>query len=146
MPNLQFDIRSDAGLLGNETEIYSIFYNLISNAVRFTPAAGQIDIVWFLSASNDAVLEVRDTGIGIAAELIPRLTERFYRVDPGRSRASGGTGLGLAIVRHALQRHDARLEVESTEGHGSTFRCVFSHDRVARRAAVTDKESVVQEV
>ena len=131
-PNLQFDLRSDAGLLGSETEIYSIFYNLISNAVRFTPTGGEIEISW-TSTSDGAVFSVRDTGIGIAEELIPRLTERFYRVDPGRSRASGGTGLGLAIVKHALQRHDGRLEIESTEGAGSTFRCVFPHNRVVRR-------------
>jgi len=131
-PNLHFDFRSDAGLLGSETEIYSVFYNLISNAVRFSPAGGRIDITWDSTAEN-AVFTVQDRGIGIAEELIPRLTERFYRVDPGRSRASGGTGLGLAIVKHALQRHEARLEIESNEGEGSTFRCIFPHNRVVRR-------------
>lgn len=131
-PDLHFDIRSDAGLLGSETEIYSIFYNLISNAVRFTAPGGRIDVIWD-SSPQSAVFAVRDTGIGIADELIPRLTERFYRVDPGRSRASGGTGLGLAIVKHALQRHDGRLEIESVEGEGSTFRCVFPQNRVVRR-------------
>lgn len=131
-PNLHFDIQSDSGLLGSETEIYSIFYNLISNAVRFTPPGGRIAIAWNSSADG-ATFSVQDTGIGIAEEQIPRLTERFYRVDPGRSRASGGTGLGLAIVKHALQRHEARLEIESIEGAGSTFRCFFPHDRVVRR-------------
>ena len=131
-PNLQFEIRSDAGLLGSETEIYSIFYNLVSNAVRFTPAGGRIEIVWDSDAES-AFFSVRDTGIGIAEEVIPRLTERFYRVDPGRSRASGGTGLGLAIVKHALQRHDARMEIESVEGEGSVFRCVFPRNRIVRR-------------
>jgi two-component system phosphate regulon sensor histidine kinase PhoR len=131
-PDLHFDIRSDAGLLGSETEIYSIFYNLISNAVRFTAPGGRIEVIWD-SSPQSAVFAVRDTGIGIAEELIPRLTERFYRVDPGRSRASGGTGLGLAIVKHALQRHDGTLEIESVEGAGSTFRCVFPQNRVVRR-------------
>ncbi|HMB73419.1 MAG TPA: phosphate regulon sensor histidine kinase PhoR [Gammaproteobacteria bacterium] len=131
-PDLHFDIRSDSGLLGGETEIHSVFYNLISNAVRFTPPGGRIDVVWS-SSTDGAAFSVRDTGIGIAAEQIPRLTERFYRVDPGRSRGTGGTGLGLAIVKHALQRHEAHLEIESVEGEGSTFRCVFPNDRVVRR-------------
>lgn len=136
-PNLHFSLECDAGLLGSETEIYSIFYNLISNGTRFTPAGGRIDISWAL-AGDEAVFTVRDTGIGIAEELIPRITERFYRVDPGRSRATGGTGLGLAIVKHALQRHGGRLEIESTEGEGSTFKCIFRKDRVARRSDTAD--------
>jgi two-component system phosphate regulon sensor histidine kinase PhoR len=81
------------------------------------------------------VLDVIDTGIGIPEEQIPRVTERFYRVDPGRSRASGGTGLGLAIVKHALQRHDGELTIVSREGEGSTFSCLFPKERVAHRGA-----------
>jgi two-component system phosphate regulon sensor histidine kinase PhoR len=82
---------------------------------------------------DDAVFSDTDTGIGIAKDQIPRITERFYRVDPGRSRASGGTGLGLAIVKHALQRHDGRLTIASVEGEGSTFSCRFASERVVFR-------------
>ena len=135
-PNLILDLQSDAGILGTETEVYSIFYNLISNAVRFTPSGGRIDVVWD-SPSDGGVFSVTDTGIGIAEELIPRLTERFYRVDPGRSRASGGTGLGLAIVKHALQRHEGKLEIFSEEGKGSTFVCHFPANRVVERKVVS---------
>jgi len=135
-PNLNLDLQSDAGILGTETEVYSIFYNLISNAVRFTPSGGRIDVVWD-STSDGGVFSVTDTGIGIAEELIPRLTERFYRVDPGRSRASGGTGLGLAIVKHALQRHEGKLEIFSEEGKGSTFVCHFPANRVVERKVVS---------
>lgn len=128
--NLVLD--SDAMLLGSETELHSIFANLISNAVKYTPAAGRIDVRWWTDAEGGHV-EVRDTGIGIPAEHVPRLTERFYRVDPGRSRKLGGSGLGLAIVKHALQRHGGRLEIQSTEGKGSRFTCHFPVTRLQRR-------------
>ena len=124
---------TDAALLGRESELHSIFYNLVNNAVRFTPAGGSVRVVWRLE-DGSAVFEVIDTGIGIPEEQIPRVTERFYRVDPGRSRATGGTGLGLAIVKHALQRHDAKLTIESREGEGSTITCHFPRERVAFRA------------
>jgi len=128
-PNLELDLQADADLLGNESQLHSIFRNLLDNAVRFTAArTGTVKAVWRLS-DGAAVFEVVDNGIGIPAEKIPRLTERFYRIDPGRSRASGGTGLGLAIVKHALQRHGATLEIESFEGRGSTFRCRFPAER-----------------
>jgi two-component system phosphate regulon sensor histidine kinase PhoR len=117
-------------LLGSETELHSIFSNLVSNAVKYTPADGRVDIRWWTDDLGGHV-EVRDTGIGIPAEHLPRLTERFYRVDAGRSRRLGGSGLGLAIVKHALQRHGGRLEVQSTEGRGSTFSCHFPPSRVA---------------
>jgi two-component system, OmpR family, phosphate regulon sensor histidine kinase PhoR len=133
-PTVTLDLQTDAALLGKESELHSIFYNLVSNAVRFTPATGHVRVVW--RADNDgAVLDVIDTGIGIPEEQIPRVTERFYRVDPGRSRASGGTGLGLAIVKHALQRHDGELTIASREGEGSTFSCRFPRERVAHRGA-----------
>jgi len=132
VPTIELALRSDAGLLGSETEIYSIFYNIISNAARFTPVTGRVSVIWD-STPRGAVFRVIDTGIGIAPELIPRLTERFYRVDPGRSRAAGGTGLGLAIVKHALQRHEAVLEISSVEGEGSTFECIFPRSRVVER-------------
>jgi two-component system phosphate regulon sensor histidine kinase PhoR len=112
--------------------VYSVFYNIISNAARFTPVTGSVVGSWD-STPQGAVFSVRDSGIGIAPELIPRLTERFYRVDPGRSRASGGTGLGLAIVKHALQRHEGVLEISSVEGEGSTFTCIFPRSRVVER-------------
>jgi len=101
--------------------------------VRFTPTGGSVRMVW-RAEDGGAVFEVIDTGIGIPEEQIPRITERFYRVDPGRSRASGGTGLGLAIVKHALQRHDGKLTIRSREGEGSTFSCHFPRERVVFRA------------
>jgi two-component system phosphate regulon sensor histidine kinase PhoR len=136
MPNgaaVSLAVEADVALLGRESELHSIFYNLVNNAVRFTPATGQVRIVWRMDGA-EAVFEVIDTGIGIPEEQIPRITERFYRVDPGRSRASGGTGLGLAIVRHALQRHDATLTIRSRVGEGSTFACRFPSARVVFRS------------
>jgi two-component system phosphate regulon sensor histidine kinase PhoR len=121
---------STAKLLGEEAEIHSAFSNLVANALKFTPADGRIEIRWWVDAAGGH-LSVTDTGIGIAAEHIPRLTERFYRVDPGRARQHGGSGLGLAIVKHVLQRHGARLQIESEEGKGSTFTCHFPRRRVA---------------
>jgi two-component system phosphate regulon sensor histidine kinase PhoR len=127
---LQLD--TDAMLLGSEAELHSIISNLLSNAAKYTPPDGRIDIRWW-SDERGANVEFRDTGIGIAAEHLPRLTERFYRVDAGRSRKLGGSGLGLAIVKHALQRHAGRLEVASVEGKGSSFTCRFPASRVSRR-------------
>jgi two-component system phosphate regulon sensor histidine kinase PhoR len=132
-PSVELDLQTDAALLGKESELHSIFYNLVNNAVRFTPPAGSVKVVWRV-ADGRAVFEVVDTGIGISEEQIPRVTERFYRVDPGRSRASGGTGLGLAIVKHALQRHEGELSIASREGEGSTFSCRFPRDRVVFRS------------
>ncbi len=132
-PSVAFQADTDAALLGRESELHSIFYNLVNNAVRFTPPGGSVRIVW-RAEDGGAVFEVIDTGIGIPEEQIPRVTERFYRVDPGRSRASGGTGLGLAIVKHALQRHDGKLTISSREGEGSTFSCHFPRERVVFRA------------
>ncbi len=129
---IELRLDSDDLLLGSESELHSIFSNLVSNAVKYTPATGRIDVRWWTDPQGGHV-EVRDTGIGIPAEYLPRLTERFYRVDAGRSRKLGGSGLGLAIVKHALQRHDGRLEVESVEGQGSTFTCHFPPARVAPR-------------
>lgn len=128
-PTVEFVLETDAALLGKESELHSVFYNLVNNAVRFTPAGGSVRIIWRIENSG-AVFEVVDTGVGIPEEQIPRVTERFYRVDPGRSRASGGTGLGLAIVKHALQRHEGELTIRSREGEGSTFSCRFPKERV----------------
>jgi two-component system phosphate regulon sensor histidine kinase PhoR len=132
-PSVQLSLETDAALLGKESELHSIFYNLVANAVRFTPPSGSVRVAWRM-ADGGAVLDVADTGIGIPEEQIPRVTERFYRVDPGRSRASGGTGLGLAIVKHALQRHEGELTIVSREGEGSTFSCKFPKERVALRS------------
>jgi two-component system phosphate regulon sensor histidine kinase PhoR len=125
-------LESDALLLGSETELHSIFSNLVSNAIKYTPADGAIHIRWWVDEHGGHVA-VDDTGIGIPAEHLPRLTERFYRVDAGRSRALGGSGLGLAIVKHALQRHGGRLEIQSQEGKGSAFTCHFRADRLLSR-------------
>ena len=116
-------------LFGTESELASAFGNLVSNAVRYTPDGGTITLRWRVEGEG-AAFEVRDTGIGIAHEHLPRLTERFYRIDRGRSRETGGTGLGLAIVKHALARHGAWLHVESEPGRGSTFSARFSGPRV----------------
>jgi two-component system phosphate regulon sensor histidine kinase PhoR len=123
-------VQTHARLIGNTQELYSALANLVSNAVRYTPAGGRIAIRWSASASGEQVFAVQDSGEGIEAQHIPRLTERFYRVDQGRSRSSGGTGLGLAIVKHVLQRHQARLRIESTVGKGSTFSASFPVERV----------------
>jgi len=128
---IELDAQADACLLGSETELHSVFSNLVTNAVKYTPAEGSIRVRWWADAQGGH-LSVQDTGIGIAPEHLPRLTERFYRVDAGRSRKLGGSGLGLAIVKHALQRHEASLAVESVEGRGSTFTCHFPPDRVGR--------------
>ncbi|WP_083651156.1 phosphate regulon sensor histidine kinase PhoR [Azonexus hydrophilus] len=116
-------------LLGSESELVSALANLVSNAVRYTPAGGSITLIWKISAAG-AEFAVQDTGIGIDPKHIPRLTERFYRVDRGRSRDAGGTGLGLAIVKHSLSRHQATLEITSKPGEGSRFAAKFPSSRV----------------
>jgi len=128
----ELNLESDALLLGAESELHSIFHNLISNAVKYTPAEGRVAVRYWTDAAGSHVA-VTDTGIGIPAAHIPRLTERFYRVDAGRSRKLGGSGLGLAIVKHALQRHAGQLEIASVEGEGSTFTCHFPPQRVQAR-------------
>jgi two-component system phosphate regulon sensor histidine kinase PhoR len=115
------DIGQAAAIHGSRDELKSGLGNLVSNAVRYTPAGGEIRLSWRIDEDGSGVFAVADSGIGIAAEHIPRLTERFYRVDRSRSRATGGTGLGLAIVKHVLLRHHAELVVASTPGKGSTF-------------------------
>jgi two-component system phosphate regulon sensor histidine kinase PhoR len=113
-----------ASIMGNNVELQMAFTNLVTNAIRYTPENGTIRL--FVSIDNDGVhVGVEDNGIGIMPEHIGRLTERFYRVDPGRSREQGGTGLGLAIVKHVLDRHKASLHVQSVPGEGSLFRCDF---------------------
>ncbi len=119
-----------AFLRGNREELRSAFGNLVSNAIRYTPEGGRITLAWSMRDDGDGRFEVQDTGIGVAPEHISRLTERFYRVDKSRSRETGGTGLGLAIVKHVLLRHDARLDIESEVGKGSTFSVVFPASRI----------------
>lgn len=127
---IEIEMQSQANLLGEETELQSVVSNLVANAVRYTPPEGEIVIRWTVDAEGGH-LAVRDTGIGISEEDIPRVTERFYRADGGRARQRGGTGLGLAIVKYALRRHDAELEIQSRLGQGSTFVCHFPRDRLA---------------
>jgi len=117
-------------LTGSAKELHSAFSNLVSNAVRYTPEGGTVTLFWGLEGGR-GVFGVQDTGIGVEPRHIPRLTERFYRVDQGRSRETGGTGLGLAIVKHVLTRHQASLEVQSELGKGSVFRAVFPAQRIS---------------
>jgi two-component system, OmpR family, phosphate regulon sensor histidine kinase PhoR len=131
---MRFD--SVAELLGDEPEIHSAFSNLVDNAAKYTPPEGSIEMRWWIDEEGGH-FAVTDTGMGIPAEHIPRLTERFYRVDAGRSRSTGGSGLGLAIVKHVLQRHGATLEVQSKFGSGSTFTCHFPPERIAGVRAVS---------
>ena len=126
---ITLDLACEVWLTASEEELRSAFTNLISNAVRYTPDGGEVTIGW-RQRGSEAVFCVRDTGIGIEPQHIPRLTERFYRVDRSRSRETGGTGLGLAIVKHVLNRHHARLEITSELGRGSTFDVVFPEERL----------------
>jgi two-component system phosphate regulon sensor histidine kinase PhoR len=128
--NLQVD--TDAKLTGNEHELRSAFGNLVSNAVRYTPEGGEITLRWSMK-DQEARFCVQDSGIGIEPQYISRLTERFYRVDRGRSRETGGTGLGLSIVKHILTRHQGHLDVESESGKGSTFCACFPASRLVSR-------------
>ncbi len=122
-------VETDAGLRGSRSELRSAFANLLSNAIRYTPDGGTIDVRW-AQQDGQAVFSVKDSGIGIAPQHIARLTERFYRVDRSRSRETGGTGLGLAIVKHITIRHQAKLEISSEEGRGSTFSLLFPAKRI----------------
>ena len=126
---IELDIEEPLALRANAQELRSAFGNLVSNAVHYTPAGGDIRLAWRRRGA-EAVFSVSDTGPGIEPRHIPRLTERFYRVDHSRSRETGGTGLGLAIVKHILTRHQATLEIESEPGKGSCFSAVFPARRV----------------
>jgi two-component system, OmpR family, phosphate regulon sensor histidine kinase PhoR len=130
-------------IAGAEAELLSAIANLVNNAVRYTPSGGTIDVVWTLRPDGAGELEVRDSGIGIAREHLPRLTERFYRVDGSRSRETGGTGLGLSIVKHVIQRHGGALEIQSEPGKGSTFRLVFPAARVRTPAPAAASPAVI---
>jgi two-component system phosphate regulon sensor histidine kinase PhoR len=130
-------VESAARLVGDEPEIHAAFSNLVDNAAKYTPADGALEMRWWQDEEGGH-FSVSDTGMGIPPEHIPRLTERFYRVDPGRSRSTGGSGLGLAIVKHVLQRHGGTLEVQSTIGAGSIFTCHFPPQRLEQGAPSTN--------
>jgi len=140
--NQRITLEADASvqLKGSEAELRSAFSNLVFNAVKYTPAEGNIRIRWW-GDEQGAHLSVQDSGIGIDNKHLPRLTERFYRVDSSRNSNTGGTGLGLAIVKHVLLRHRARLEISSVLGHGSTFTCHFVPAQVKknRTQSLTDQ-------
>jgi two-component system phosphate regulon sensor histidine kinase PhoR len=140
VPRFELDVDNALLLRGEESELHSIASNLVSNAVKYTPAEGRVTVRWAREPGG-ARLTVEDTGIGIAPEHLPRLTERFYRVDRARARAKGGSGLGLSIVKHGLQRHGGRLEIASEEGQGSTFTAHFPARRTLARQEPAIKAS-----
>jgi len=125
-----FESATSSNLIGEERELLSAFSNLVSNAIRYTPDVGSINVKWKVNAQGQGEFSVTDTGPGIAPEHLSRLTERFYRVDRSRSRDTGGTGLGLAIVKHIANRHQGQLQIESTPGKGSTFTLRFPKERI----------------
>ena len=126
----QFEALSSSSVMGEEREILSAFGNLVSNAIRYTPDEGSVTVKWGINPEGYGEFSVADTGPGIDSEHLPRLTERFYRVDRSRSRDTGGTGLGLAIVKHIANRHQAQLIIESIAGKGSTFTLRFPKERI----------------
>ncbi|MGB6104565.1 MAG: phosphate regulon sensor histidine kinase PhoR [Pusillimonas sp.] len=126
------NIDDELCVTGIETELASAVSNLLTNAIRYTPKDGIITVSWYVTEQGHACYSVQDTGIGIASQDIPRLTERFYRVDRGRSRATGGTGLGLAITKHVAMRHNAELSIHSRFGAGSLFSLIFPPSRVSK--------------
>ncbi|MET0332745.1 MAG: ATP-binding protein, partial [Rhizobacter sp.] len=138
----QFSVTECEGaqLAGLESELMSAVGNLVTNAVRYTPEGGRISIGWKLRDDGSGEITVSDTGIGVSREHIPRLTERFYRVDGSRSRETGGTGLGLSIVKHVVQRHGGELDVQSELGKGSSFSLVFPSARVKVATAPAQPE------
>jgi two-component system, OmpR family, phosphate regulon sensor histidine kinase PhoR len=134
--NIRFEAAPALEVAGAQSELLSAMSNLVSNAVRYTPDGGSVDAAWLALPDGRWEFAVRDTGPGIAPEHLPRLTERFYRVDRSRSRETGGTGLGLAIVKHVVQRHGCELKIESRPGAGSTFAIGFPASRVRPAAAL----------
>jgi two-component system phosphate regulon sensor histidine kinase PhoR len=129
-PTLEVVVESPSRLLGKSSEIESVIRNLVSNAIRHTPIDGKVTLLWRTRPAGGELV-IRDTGEGISGEHLPRLTERFFRVDRGRARGDGGVGLGPAIVKHVLERHNAALQVSSEPGRGSEFSCVFPATRIA---------------
>ena len=124
-------------VLGSQKELYSALSNLVSNAIRYTPLGGLVHVT-FSQTEDQLTISVKDTGPGIASEHLPRLTERFYRIDQSRSRETGGTGLGLAITKHVMQRHGGELQIQSELGKGSTFNLIFPASRISNHVATPD--------
>lgn len=141
--DIGLEVISGAGLKGNDSELHSAFSNLVVNAIRYTAQGGKIRVRWLARPGGELAFEVCDTGIGIDEKHIPLITQRFYRINSSHSRSKGGTGLGLAIVKHVLQRHNARLEIESTIGEGSVFRCVFPQQRAHYNASLPSDGSAL---
>ncbi len=137
---LTFDIPEDARLYGSYKELYSAFSNLVVNAIKYSPDGGEITVMWEANEFS-GVFSVQDTGLGIEPRYIPRLTERFFRVDKGRGSKTGGTGLGLAIVKHVLLHHDAKLQIRSQPGFGSTFSCHFPASRIRTDAFALESDT-----
>ena len=135
--SMDFRIKADHRLIGSHSELHSAIGNLLGNAVRYTPAGGNISVEAAPTAEGGLRIAIRDTGPGIAREHLSRVTERFYRVDKSRSRETGGTGLGLAIVKHIAQRHGATLDIQSEVGHGSCFTLIFPAQRTDKTAPAT---------
>jgi two-component system phosphate regulon sensor histidine kinase PhoR len=130
--DIVLDVDETLWLYGDEAELHSAFANLVYNAIHYSPEGGSIRIRWYHQGST-ARFSVSDQGVGVPANQIPRLTERFYRVDESRSRRSGGTGLGLSIVKHVLTHHQAEIDIQSEVGRGSTFTCIFPADKLLWR-------------
>lgn len=143
---LRFEGGEAAQIAGAESELLSAMANLVNNAVRYTPPGGSVSVGWSVRHDGSGEFEVRDTGIGIAREHLPRLTERFYRVDGSRSRDTGGTGLGLSIVKHVAQRHGGELEIGSEPGKGSAFRLVLPAARVRSTEAAPDARRALDRI
>jgi two-component system phosphate regulon sensor histidine kinase PhoR len=137
---LVFDQVPILWLMGSQKELFSALSNLVSNAIRYTPLGGLVHLT-FLHTDDQLTISVKDTGPGIASEHLPRLTERFYRIDQSRSRETGGTGLGLAITKHVMQRHGGELQVQSEQGKGSTFNLIFPASRIANQIATPDLQT-----
>jgi len=141
---LHFDRGDDAELAGSQAELQSALSNLVVNAVRYTPTGGRIDVQWVFADDGWGALCVNDTGVGVAREHLPRLTERFYRVDGSRSRDTGGTGLGLAIAKHVVQRHGGEIDIHSEPGKGSSFRLLLPPSRVRIGALALQPDAGVE--
>ncbi|SBS31067.1 Phosphate regulon sensor protein PhoR [Marinomonas aquimarina] len=146
--DISFQIPEDSYIYGATSELYSAFSNLVVNAIKYSPEGGHIQVKW-VQHDFSGVFSVEDEGLGIDPRHIPRLTERFFRVDKGRGSNTGGTGLGLAIVKHVLIHHNAKLQIRSQPGFGSTFSCHFPTDRVRQEALLatvaTDVEGSPEE-
>ena len=127
-------------LMGSQKELFSALSNLVSNAIRYTPLGGLVHLT-FSQTDDQLTISVIDTGPGIASEHLPRLTERFYRIDQSRSRETGGTGLGLAITKHVMQRHGGELQIQSELGKGSTFNLIFPSSRISTQIATSDSHT-----